>query len=186
MPKTPDPASTKTQTTTRRPRKQKQPAEPSYTLVVSSRQASLIAQALDFYDRIHGGQLGELTHAASEKPYSEHWDLERLAREAPVRPERDAQGQPVWELDYRKLNAAIDQLKPLMFPWLPWNASDFSFSGGRECFNLRKLIQSTISHHERPLQPGELHSVCYNEPLEGWWETDFRPTMTPNPEMPDA
>lgn len=127
--------------------------DPVYTLTLSSSQAKLIARALDFWMRVHGGQM---------------WALREVGwRQLP-------KGH---RLDVEALDAAIADFKKAAFPEMYPHDGKFDFPGGREAFNLRKVIEHGVSWHEQPLAPGSLLTVNYDGPLEDWWETSFRATM---------
>lgn len=133
------------------------PKEPTYQLTLSSSQASLIAQALDFWMRVNGGQTWALREVGWRKP------------------------KPGWVIDEDAVEEAAEAFRRAAFPDMATTESRFDFPGARESFNLRKVIEHTVSWHERPLKPGEMGSVSYNGPLATWWETAFEATMKPLP-----
>ncbi len=132
--------------------------EPTYQLTVSSSQASLIAGALDFWMRVHGGQTEALRCVGWRKP------------------------KPGHSIDPDAVDDACAAFKLAAFPDFAPNESQFNWKGAREAFNLRKVIEYAVSWHERPLQPGDFPTVNYDGPLESWWETDFRATMHAAPQ----
>lgn len=130
-------------------------AEPTYRLTLSSSQASLIARALDFWTRVNGGQSWALREVGWRKP------------------------KPGFSINEDAVEEAAEAFRRAAFPDMATTESRFDFPGAREAFNLRKVIESCVSWHERPLAPGQMGSVSYNGPLAAWWETDFEATMRP-------
>lgn len=114
-----------------------------YQLTLNTEQAMIIAQALDFWDRCHAGQLEELRHININADSDEE----------------------------------ITALKKVLFPDLGPVAGNFNFKYGREAFNLRKVIEHAVSWNEHPIQPGQMHTVNYDGPLESWWETNSPAVM---------
>jgi hypothetical protein len=115
-----------------------------YQLTLSSRQMSLVAKAIDLWDRTLGGQFHDLGY--------------ELKSAAP--PENN---------EY--IDGLLDQLHTAVFPHLGPGAGDFTFPGGKLAFNLRKVIEHAVSWHERAPDPDRgFLTVNYDGPMAGWWE----------------
>lgn len=115
-----------------------------YQLTLSSRQMSLIARAIDLWDRTLGGQFHDLEYELkSVAPPENEYNVELL----------------------------LSDLHKLVFPGLAPGAGDFTFPGGKLAFNIRKTLEHAVSWHERP--PGDdqpFRTVNYDGPMDGWWE----------------
>lgn len=144
--------------------------EPTYALTLSSGQARLMARALDFWCRVRMGQLEALEAAVRPRP-------------GPSWAARAGGDRPAGHIDWDALREALAVVRGEMFPWLPPDASDLDFPGGRESFNLRKVIEHCVSWHESPLKPGEMPTVNYDGPIAEWWPTPFHARMVPVSEV---
>lgn len=122
-------------------------AEPTYSLHLSSRQARLLAEAIDAWGRLQSGQLDPVRDLAPPGT------------------------------DYGHLESLLGSLQAVLYPHLRPGQSTLDYPGGKELFNLKKVIRQTLAVTERPLQPGDLSTVDYGSPLEAWWETEFRAAM---------
>jgi hypothetical protein len=123
--------------------------DPRYHIEVNSRQARLLATALDFWDRVHGGQFDELRDCA-------HRDVSR-----------------------EMVRDHCDAFKRDMRPDLGPGAADFSFPGGRLAFNMRKALEFAYMHHEQPPTSDTRYLTWYQGPLAGWWEGEPEMLVTP-------
>lgn len=120
-----------------------------YEMTLTGEQAWLIARALDLYSRAHAGQISFLREVSWRKP------------------------KEGFQIDHGAVDKALDDFKRAAFPDLPMGAADFNFKGGKECFNLRKLLEHATSWTERPPESHEMFlTVNYDRPLEGWWEDE--------------
>jgi hypothetical protein len=115
-----------------------------YQLTLSSRQMSLVAKAVDLWDRTLGGQFHDLEY--------------ELKSRAPAQ-------------SCQQIEDLLEQLHIVVFPKLGPGGGDFTFPGGKLAFNIRKTIEHAVSWHERP--PGDnqpFRTVNYDGPISGWWE----------------
>lgn len=121
--------------------------EVRYELTLTGDQALLIAGALDFWGRIHSGQV---------------FPLEEVGWRSP------ADG---FKIDTDRVRGAAESFRAAVFPDLHGGASRLDFRGGKEAFNLRKLLEHAVSWTEKPPEDDRAFlPVNYNGPLAGWWE----------------